>query len=69
MNSWDAGIARLGEVGKWHIVRARASDQVHTACSITLADIVSSLRTVKVEQRNGEPTCKHCLRWMRKQKP
>lgn len=57
-------VARLGEAGKWHVVRIMAviSGSVYTACRIKLEPIKSSLRTVEVEVKEGQPTCKHCLR-------
>ncbi len=66
--SYNAHVARLGE-GKWHVVRAvntGGTGVKYTACSIELRPFSSSLRTVKVESKNGEPTCKHCIRWVKK---
>ncbi len=62
--SYNAHVARLGE-GKWHVVRAAGTDVKYTACSIELRPFKSSLRTVEVESKNGEPTCKHCIRWVK----
>jgi hypothetical protein len=57
-------IAKLGETGKWHVVRMLEvkAGSVFTACRIKLEPIKSSLRTVEVEVKEGKPTCKHCLR-------
>jgi hypothetical protein len=56
-------IARLGEAGKWHVVRVTSgAGAVHTACNAVLRNVSSLIRTTIVETKNGEPTCKHCLR-------
>ena len=57
-------VARLGETGKWHVVVAAStkSESVFTTCKIELKPIKSSLRTVEIEIKKGEPTCKHCIR-------
>ena len=56
-------IARLGE-GKWHVVRVMSvkSTTIFTACRIELKPFMSSLRKVETEVKDGEPTCKHCIR-------
>ena len=56
-------VARLGE-GKWHTVRVMSihAESVHTACRIELKPFASQLRKVEIEIKEGEPTCKHCVR-------
>jgi hypothetical protein len=57
-------IARLGR-RKWHVVRVYGSSSalVGLACGIVLRDGDLGER---VEKANGEPTCKHCVRWRKK---
>lgn len=57
-------VARLGEAGKWHVVRVMTvlADRVFTLCKNELRPIVSPLRKVNIEIKEGEPTCKHCIR-------
>ncbi len=63
--AYNAHVARLGE-GKWHVVRAAGTGVKYTACNIELRPFGSALHWVNVESKNGEPTCKHCIRWVEK---
>jgi len=60
-------VAKLGEAGKWHVVRVKLAVAVFTACQKELGPFSSSLRNVKLEIKEGEPTCKHCIRFVAKE--
>lgn len=60
---YDSKVARLGS-RRWHIVRAYAPGHAVTACGNTLFD---GYLGEYLEYKNGEPTCKHCLGWWKKQ--
>jgi len=62
---YNAMVVKLGDAGKWHCVRTYGSTAYYTAYSLTLRDVVSSVMTIRVERKNGDPTCKHCIRWCR----
>lgn len=57
-------IAKLGEAGKWHRVLWYSENPIsyRTACHLTLEPFASTLRSVEIAVKDGEPTCKHCIR-------
>lgn len=59
---YAAMVVRLGR-GRWHCVRSNGSTEYHTRCGCTLRDSPPK----RVERKNGDPSCKDCIRWCRKQ--
>lgn len=55
-------IVKLGEAGRWHALVASSLRCAFTACSVELRPIESRLRVAELEFKDGEPTCRNCLR-------